>query len=292
MKHRKAWLLAILWAALIAIGAQAQAAPTFFIQTAPIFADADSGGANPITGSFGTIFSESFNFGTPTNTGPLADYDSTLPLNFGLDFWIKSEAGNHALGKQMVIQLEGADNGFNGGMFDIMNNVKKHDKAQPAPAGKEFYSDRFRIGVNDIPFASEPSVLTNSRIQNYVTFGGYDPATETLDPNSANWHNILDDFSGFPPVIHTSFDANGLDIYFEFAGAGYWADALEDQAVRLVTFYNGDLPGSDGDDNGGGGSDDGGDGGGGASDIPEPATFLLLGLGILGVSAFRKKMTC
>ncbi|GEM_PF-6472103 len=183
----------------------------------------------------------------------------------------------------MVIQLEGADNGANGGMFDIMNNVNKHDHGQPVPSGKVFYSDMFRIGVNDIPFASEPSVLTNSRIQNYVTFGGHDPATETLNPNSANWQNILDDFTALPPVVHAGFDTNGLDLYFEFAGARYWADALEDQAVRLVTFYSGHLPGD--------GTDDGGDGGGGGNDIPEPATVLLLGLGILGISALKKKMT-
>ncbi len=281
MKHKRTWLLAILSVALIAIGAQAQAAPTFYIETAPIFAD--PGGANRVTGAFGTIFNESFGFGTPTNTGPLADYNASSPLNFGLDFWIKSEAGPYGPMKQMVIQLEGADNGFNGGMFDIMNNVNKYVKGQPIPSGKVFYSDMFRIGVNDIPFASEPSVLSNSRIQNYVTFGGHDPATETLNPNSANWQNILDDFTALPPVIHASFDADGLDLYFEFAGAGYWADALEDQAVRLVTFYNGDLPG--------GGTDDGGDGGGGGNDIPEPATVLLLGLGILGISALKKKMT-
>ncbi len=277
MRRNGIWLTAIFSALLILAGVPAQASSTFFIETAPMFAT--SGGADIETGSFGTIFSESFTFGTPVNTGPLADYNSSIPLNFGLDFWIKSEAGASGPAKQMVIQLEGADNGFNGGMFDVMNNVHKHDTSQAPPAGKEFYSDMFRIGVNDIPFASAPTVLTNSRIQNYVTFGGHDPATETLDPNSSNWRNILDDFSHLPPVIHSTFDADGLDIYFEFAGAGYWADALEDQAVRLVTFYRGDLPG------------DGGDDGDGDNDIPEPATVLLLGLGILGISASRKKWT-
>ncbi len=53
MKHKRIWLLAIVSVALIAIGAQAQAAPTFYIETAPIFAD--PGGANKVTGSFGTI---------------------------------------------------------------------------------------------------------------------------------------------------------------------------------------------------------------------------------------------
>ncbi len=255
-------------------------AATLTIETRPIFADVGAG-TNIVYGSYNAVYSESFTFGTPVNTGPLSDYDATPPLNFGLNYWIKSQAGAFDPStNQMVIQIEGADNGFNGGMFDIMNNVDKYDTSQPIPAGKEFWGDYFRIGVYDILFPSEPTVLTNSRIQNYVTFGGYlDPGTMTLDPNSANWQNIFEDptFGGGLPVIQSTWDASGLDIFYEFSGSLYWADALEDQALRMVTFFEGDLPGGNGPD----------------PDpdplVPEPTTLLLFGFGLLGLAGMNRK---
>jgi len=251
------------------------------IETAPVFADSD--GTDKELGTFADIYSEAFTFGTPVNTGSLADYNDDPPLNIGNDFWIKSAAGVYSAPiNQMIIQLEGADDGFNGGMFDIMNNVNKHDSGQSVPAGKEFLGDYFRIGAYDISFPSEPSnISTGSKIQNYVTFGGYtDPGAMTLDPNSLNWQNIENDEGG-APVINSAWDGlnSTLDIFYEFQGSTYWADALEDQALRMVTLFEGDLPiengnGDPGDDN---------------PPIPEPSTVLLFGFGILAITGTCRK---
>lgn len=253
------------------------AATTLTIETKPIFADTGGGGGGIVYGAYNAAYSETFTFGIPVNTGPLSDYDATAPQNFGLDYWIKSQAGAFdASTNQMVIQLEGADNGFNGGMFDIMNNVDKYDTSQPIPTGKEFWGDYFRIGVYDIPFVSSPTVLTNSRIQNYITFGGFtDPGSMTLDPNSPNWQNIDEDptFGGGLPIIQSNWDASGLDIFYEFSGSLYWSDALEDQALRMVTFFQGDLPGGTGPE----------------PVVPEPTTLLLFGFGLLGLAGINRR---
>ena len=271
--YNKTTLAALLAASSLFGALPAHSLPTFIVESAPVFAD--PGGSNKVVGTFGAAFSESFTFGTPTNTGALADYNASAPLNFGLDFWIKSEAGASGASNQMVIQLEGADNGANGGMFDVSNNIIKHDNDQAVPAGKVLWNDQIRVRVNDIAFPSAPTVLTNSRIQNYVTFGGHNPATDTLDPNSALWQNILDDATGLTPIIQTSFDANGLDILFEFEGGGWVFDALEDQALRIVTFFNGDLPGGNGS---------------GPRPMPLPGTLLLLGLGIVSLIGRRRSI--
>lgn len=278
----KAGHILIIFATLIIItyGNRSNAAPLVTIETAPIFANSDGTGIE--IGTYGIIYNEQFTFGVPTNTGALANYDANPPSNFGLDFWIKSQAGTYSSPiNQMVIQLEGADNGFNGGMFDIMNNVGKHNTAQLIPAGKVFWGDYFRIGAYDILFPSAPTILTNSRIQNYVTFGGHNPATDTLDPNSTLWRNIEEDptFGGAPPVIQSNWDSNGLDIYYEFSGSLYKMDALEDQALRMVSFFTGDLPEDSGP-------------GSGLAPVPEPATLFLFGIGIVGcLTVGRKKLT-
>lgn len=271
--RKKNTLVALLAASSFFGTLPAYSLPTFVVESAPVFAD--PGGSNKVVGTFGPAYSESFTFGTPTNTGPLADYDSTPPLNFGFDFWIKSEAGSSGPSNQMVIQLEGADNGANGGMFDVSNNIIKHDNDQAIPAGKVLWNDQVRVRVNDIAFPSAPTVLTNSRIQNYVTFGGHNPATDTLDPNSALWQNILDDATGLTPIIQTSFDASGLDILFEFEGGGWVFDALEDQALRIVTFFNGDLPGNGGPDPD-------------PNPMPLPGTLALLALGVVSLIVRRR----
>ena len=56
-------------------------------------------------------------------------------------------------------------------------------RLKPFQEEKNFGGDYFRIGVYDILFPSEPTVLTNSRIQNYVTFGGaYRPGNYDTGP--------------------------------------------------------------------------------------------------------------
>ena len=77
-------LLFIVWGSV-------SGAATLTIETRPIFADAGGTGTGIVYGSYNAAYSESFNFGTPVNTGPLSDYDTTSPLNFGLDYWIKSQ---------------------------------------------------------------------------------------------------------------------------------------------------------------------------------------------------------
>ena len=272
-------VLVFLLAGVVGINPGEAASAYLKIESAPIFADTGTSGANPVTGSYHTAFNESFTFGTPEDTGEYTyNYDPAPPNVYGwVNYWIFSEAGNYPPvpgWNQMVVQFEGESIGGQGGMFDIMANIIEHDGAQPLPTGKELWRDSFRIGVYDIPFPSEPDVKTNSRIQNYILLDNHNPADGPLNPNSPSWQNVDDD-DGFLPIIQTSFDADGLDFWYEFDGSMYIFDALEDSALRLITFFEGELPGSNGN--------------GQVPEVPLPAAIWLLGSGLACMSFFGRR---
>jgi len=270
--------------------------PSLIIEFAPVFANVGTH-ANATVGNYFTVFNEPFNIGPPasgridTNTGiytpPYTPPPPPPPYFFynDLNYWIKTQTGvfdanvNPPM-NQMVIQLEGSNTQFpnlpgQGGMFDIINDGLQYAANQPAPGGQEYYQTQVRIGAYDIPFPSEPTVLTNSRLQSHTLTNTlvYDPSTETL---TTGWGNVSEDGNG-PPTVNSFFDADGLDVWFDFRGSSYAWGATEDQGVRIVTFFNGDFPLASGTN------------GGGCENIPEPTTMLLLGSGLLGLAGLRRK---
>jgi hypothetical protein len=260
--------------------------PTLTIEFAPVFAS-DKAGDNQSIGAYFTVFSAPFNIGPPTpnaiatNTGiysPL--YTPIKPTFFlgNIDYWIKAQTGGGPGNHQMGIQLEGSSKGTQGGMADIIQDGLAYAAEQPVPNGKIFFRDQVRIEAQNLPFASDPTILTNSRLQKHLLVGDFDPATNTFPPNE--FSNVLDD-DGFVPIVKSAFNGPlNLDVWFDFAGSDYAVLAKEDSAVKMVTFFNGDFPLASGSVIGGGG---------GGAVVPEPATMLLLGSGLIGLAGYGRK---
>lgn len=262
MKRNRVFIALAAITSLLCAANAARADFTFQIEAAPVFAD-DASGAGRQLGPYATVYSATSTVATSltsVNTGPLADWDANPPLNRGYDYWLKTQWGPYnELWNQMVIQLEGTVISGQGGMIDIMNNTNKYEQSVPVPPGKIWWRTSFKISALDIACPADPLVVTNSRIQHTILHD-HDPATA----NDSGFSNILDD-DGLIPVISSSFDASGLDVWFEFDGSLYWADALEDTSLRMVTFMEGE--------------------------IPEPSTIVLLitGSGVLLACTRRKR---
>ena len=249
---------------------------TFSVEAAPIFAMAD--GSASQTGTYQTIYSAALPIPTTTlyiaNTGPLADLNGSPPHNYGFDYYVKTQTGAFGSDKQLVINLEGTVIGGQGGLLDIINNSIKWNGSQAPPAGLVHYSDQYRIGLYNMSFPSAPTVLTNSRLQYHILETNFDPGTQLIP--AAQWSNITED-DGTVPIVQTSFDASGLDAFFDFPG-GLWAynSGLEDTALRMVMFYQGEYPGG---------------GTGPQPTVPEPGSvaLLLTALTFIGAIEARRR---